>query len=423
MTGEPLAVVGLGWGDESKGATVDHLCRTRDVRLVVRHNGGAQAAHNVVTNDGRHHEFSQWGSGTLAGVPTYLSRFMVVDPLALSPEAEHLREVGVDRPWEMLTIDPRALVVTPYHRELQRAREESLGKSRHGTCGMGIGEAVRQHLDSPSTSVRWDDLRYPQQAKLKMGWTQAWCGREFGGGDYRRLFGENPNVVAEELAEAILYVGGDQKLLGPGRLFEGAQGVLLDQDYGYHPHTTWSKTTFQNADTLCREAGMDMPHRIGVTRAHSYRHGPGPFPTEDVGFKPKEPHNEDDEWRGAPRYGPLDLVLLDYAIGCCGGVDELAVTHLDQPMPNPVYALEGPTGVVMRIPVPKNPTPERQRALGAWLDHSRPASHLVAASHTPNAGHLRRYLSTFGVRVGVESYGPTSADRREPSNQKVAGYL
>ena len=102
---EHVIVADLGYGDAGKGTVVDWLCATRPVHAVIRFNGGAQAAHNVVLPDGRHHTFAQFGSGTLRGVPTHLSRFVVVDPLALSAEAAHLVRLGVPDPFGLLTFD------------------------------------------------------------------------------------------------------------------------------------------------------------------------------------------------------------------------------------------------------------------------------------------------------------------------------
>ena len=109
-------VVGLGFGDECKGATVDWLCATTDVEAVVRFNGGPQAAHNVITPDGRHHTFAQFGSGSFHEIPTYLSKYMLVNPFNLLVEAEHLAELGVMDPMSLVYIDQDALLVTPYHR-------------------------------------------------------------------------------------------------------------------------------------------------------------------------------------------------------------------------------------------------------------------------------------------------------------------
>ncbi|MBK7398581.1 MAG: adenylosuccinate synthetase [Myxococcales bacterium] len=115
-----------------------------------------------------------------------------------------------------------------------------------------------------------------------------------------------------------------------GVVFEGAQGVLLDEDHGFHPHTTWSRCTFANARAIADESGLDVPlERIGVLRAHGVRHGAGPFPTEDPSLPRTERHNATGPWQGAVRVGHLDLVLLRYALAACGGADALAVSHLD----------------------------------------------------------------------------------------------
>jgi adenylosuccinate synthase len=114
-------VVGMAYGDEGKGATVDLLVRKRNAGLVVRFNGGPQALHNVVTPDGRHHSFAQFGSGTFVpGVRTHLSKFMLVDPMALVTEADELRKVGVLDALQRISVDPRALIITPFQREVNR---------------------------------------------------------------------------------------------------------------------------------------------------------------------------------------------------------------------------------------------------------------------------------------------------------------
>src|SRR5215831_1774195 len=147
-----IIVVDLGYGDAGKGGIVDWLCHRAarvaaggPVHTVVRFNGGAQAAHNVVTPDGRHHTFAQFGSGTFTpGVRTHLSRFMLVDPLALAAEAGHLASAGIPDPLGGLTVDRAALLTTPYHRAANRAREVArVAAARHGSCGMGIGETAR----------------------------------------------------------------------------------------------------------------------------------------------------------------------------------------------------------------------------------------------------------------------------------------
>src|SRR5882757_7170483 len=109
-----ILTVGLGFGDEGKGATVDYLTREYNADLIVRYCGGSQAGHNVQLPDGRRHTFSQLGAGTLARSAdpprTYLGPNVVIDPPALLREAQHLSELGVDNPTGLLTVHPRCLV-------------------------------------------------------------------------------------------------------------------------------------------------------------------------------------------------------------------------------------------------------------------------------------------------------------------------
>ena len=147
-------VVDLGFGDAGKGAITDYLARTTSAHTVVRFNGGAQARHNVVAPDGKHHAFSQFGSATLVpGVRTHLSRHMVLNPLAMLVEERYLRALGVEDAFARTAISAEALVITPFQRAANRLRElaRSLpagkaGERRHGSCGMGIGETVSDSL-------------------------------------------------------------------------------------------------------------------------------------------------------------------------------------------------------------------------------------------------------------------------------------
>ena len=134
-----VIVVDLGYGDAGKGTIVDWLCaqsvrdardaadeRGRPVQAVVRFNGGAQAAHHVLGPGGEPHAFAQFGSGTFTpGTRTFLSRFVLVDLFALVAEAEHLTSFGVPDPLSLLAIDQDALLTTPYHRAVNRAREQA----------------------------------------------------------------------------------------------------------------------------------------------------------------------------------------------------------------------------------------------------------------------------------------------------------
>jgi adenylosuccinate synthase len=340
-------VVDLGYGDAGKGGIVDWLCSPGSdaaaggpVHTVVRFNGGAQAAHNVVTPGGRHHTFAQFGSGTLSapGARTFLSRFMLVDPLALVGEAEHLASLGVADPLALVAIDRDALLTTPYHQAANRAREAARGAARHGSCGMGIGETAAYALAHPDDAPRVGDCQSPRALtrKLALLRDRVSVGNAMGG-----TAAGDSLPPAEDVTDAYRAIAERVTITGEGYLtgllrrdgsvvFEGAQGVLLDEWRGFHPFTTWSTTTFDNAEALLTEAGMPgAALRLGVTRAYMTRHGPGPFVTGDPTLELPEPHNQTGRWQGPVRRGHLDAVALRYAIQACGGVDAIALTHLD----------------------------------------------------------------------------------------------
>ncbi|GEE03738.1 adenylosuccinate synthetase [Gordonia spumicola] len=354
MTGRHIAVIGLGFGDETKGATVDWLSDRVDPTAVVRFNGGAQAAHNVVA-DGVHHTFRLFGSGTLSGVPTHVSRHVLVDPWRLAAEAVDLADLGVDDPLRLASVSPDALVVTPIHIAVNRIREDLRGDARHGSCGLGIGE-TRWYALAAAARLRRGQRLFDVEASgdaLFPALTVADCVdpqtvrqrlmalSEF----YRPLLDagrhEPPSVrvMAAALVEfgRAVTIADDRARLAEaasrGRLlFEGAQGVLLDEWRGLHPHTTWSTTLPGVAQRLLADAGEPPALVVGVVRAYATRHGAGPLPTEDAGLSIDEPHNGTGEYQGAWRVGHLDLPLLRYSADVCrrhGGLDALAVSHMD----------------------------------------------------------------------------------------------
>jgi adenylosuccinate synthase len=113
-------------------------------------------------------------------------------------------------------------------------------------------------------------------------------------------------------------------------ILEGAQGGLLDETFGFHPYTTWSSTNFSNAERLLDESEFaGRRTRMGILRSYFTRHGAGPLVSEDRSLHIPEPHNNNDGWQGDFRVGPLDTVAARYAIGAAGGIDALAITHLD----------------------------------------------------------------------------------------------
>ncbi|WNI19328.1 adenylosuccinate synthetase [Actinacidiphila sp. ITFR-21] len=420
-------VVDLGFGDAGKGATVSHLCRTagREVAAVVRFNGGAQAAHNVVTADGRHHTFAQFGAGTLHGVPTHLSRFTRVDPLALTAEADHLRSLGVPDPYALLSVDRRALLTTPYHAAANRLREQARGGARHGSCGMGVGETTAYALAHPENAPTAGDCADRPRLLRRLRLLRDRLTDELGPLPAPPV--ETCAEVYAAFARAVTLT--DQRdfhrLVRRGPLvFEGAQGALLDEWHGFHPYTTWSTTTFDNAETLLAEAGApDGALRIGVVRTYTTRHGPGPLVTEDPELVPllPEPHNDHGRWQGAFRVGHFDAVAHRYAVEVCGGVDALAVTHLDAPTRSRglricrAYGIDGQ--LVEHLPAGPPGDLVRQAELTGRLLRARPA-----LWDTPGRDPRRwseAITALLGAPVLLESAGPARQTLR--SAAAVAG--
>ena len=350
MNRAPRAVIvaDLGFGDSGKGLVTDALARRLGARTVVRFNGGAQAGHNVVTSDGRHHTFSQFGAGTFVpGVRTFLSRHVAVHPTALLVEGARLARCGVADAWRRLYVSEGALLITPFHQAAARLRELARGPARHGSCGVGFGEAVADAQEGGEV-LRMRHLGDRRRLRRELAALQERKRAELGAaprGDPKvaaELRVLEDAAVAEEWIAAVETLPSRLSIVGDERLgdwlredapvvFEGAQGVLLDQWHGFHPHTTWSTCTFDNALGLLREQGYERPiERLGVLRTFLTRHGPGPFPTEAPGPAGlTERHNGTGPWQGPVRSGWPDWVLLRYALDACGGADGLALTHLD----------------------------------------------------------------------------------------------
>ncbi len=278
---------------------------------------------------------------------------MLVNPLILLSEADELVSLGVDDPLSRIVIDGRALVTTPYQRSANRLREISRGEARHGSCGMGIGETQQDYITYGDNVLFVGDLLDQAKTRAKLMFM-----RDTKAAELSEILGklkDNPDALKEikifsdpDLINALVDVYGyfaskisitdtgylAERLKLPGSvIFEGSQGVLLDEWRGFHPYTTWSTTTLDNAYALLVDAGYSgQPTRLGIMRAYQTRHGAGPLVTEDDALRPFLPdlHNATGAWQGDFRIGNLDLVATRYAQLVTGVLDGLVVTHLDR---------------------------------------------------------------------------------------------
>lgn len=409
-----VIVQGLGFGDEGKGATVDFLARELSADLVVRYCGGSQAAHNVELPGGERHAFSQFGAGTFVGARTYLSQHVIIHIGALEAEAAHLESLGVPAPWDRLTIHPQALVTTEFTQTMNRLRELARGEARHGSCGHGIGESRSYWLKYGGDAIVARDLSQPDVlwSKLelqKQRFLLELQGVQFASETARRLAAQLFDRSARDLA-AEMCEQGERLQLSPTvpeyrvAIFEGAQGVLLDEWRGFHPYTTWSTVTQHHALELIAQSGADELCALGITRAYATRHGAGPFPTEDAALQLTDSGNPWNAWQQGMRFGHLDLVLLRYAAAVCGGrLDGLVVNGLDQIAGE--CRLCTSYDKLEALPVDDVPDLRRQEELTTLLSQARPVYQSVTALQ------LLETLATVAP-VAILGQGPTWRDRR-----------
>jgi adenylosuccinate synthase len=429
MRHRAIIVTDLFFGDCGKGSVVDFYARTLvekrgSLPLVVRHSGGAQAAHAVVTARGERHVFQQLGAASFVGCATHLSRFMLVNPLTLFWEAERFGREALSK----LTIHESALVTTPWHMALNRIVERRRGAGAHGSCGLGIGATMAHALEFPEEAIRAGDLSRPELLREKCRALRArlevLVGADDGSADVA-LFADDEELegfgtVAQSILGTASLVGDrflQMHLADPrtATIFEGAQGVLLDEWWGFHPHTTWSTVTAHNAFRLLHGAEAEVLS-VGVLRGYATRHGAGPLPTEESDLTALLPDdtNPDNPWQGHLRVGWPDLTLLRYALSVAGRIDALAVTCLDRM----AAIADWRVGVGYDggfAPLPKRKTDLNYRgAVTRRLLAARPLYR--RAERSPDA-HARFLARALGCPLALESYGPTSEDKRDGASR------
>lgn len=320
-------VIGMQFGDEGKGRVVDYLCSQRSISNVIRFSGGHQAYHGVYIDEDLHHGFSNFGSGTFKGVPTYFSEFCTVDPVSMCNEYDILVEKNAV---PYLFVDPKCPVVTPYDKVYNRVLDK---KNRHGSCGVGFGTTLQREEDF--YSLTFEDLFHPIVFKIKMNNIHNYYMHQ----KFYSLFdnfGQRFNDIKQRIQDDLehfldcVYRIKKENIARIGKVpyfkpylnegscvFEGSQGLLLDQHMGFFPHVTRSDLTFKNIESIL---GKEVDHQFDlwlVTRAYQTRHGNGPMTNLNYDFPiKKNPYeiNNDQTFQGKFRTSILDLDLLKYSL-------------------------------------------------------------------------------------------------------------
>jgi adenylosuccinate synthase len=331
----PVAIlVGGQWGDEGKGKVIDILAGRTD--MVIRSQGGNNAGHTVV-HDGITHKFHLIPSGILFPTCTcVIGNGTVLDPRVLLQEIDGLADQGIDA--EHLLISDRAHMIMPYHPIFDRLEEEARGDDRLGTTWRGIGPAYSDKIRR--IGFRIGDLTKPRFMEKKLHFVlrlkneilrDLYHTDEF---DEKEILDEYI-AIGERLAPYIVDifpVVQDALVADQNILLEGAQGALLDLDFGTYPYVTSSSPTAGGALTGSGIPPREVDLTIGVFKAYTSRVGYGPMPTELLGEEGdvlRELGAEFGTTTGrARRVGWFDGVVASYSAKL-NGVDSVALTKLD----------------------------------------------------------------------------------------------
>lgn len=332
-----IVVLGTQWGDEGKGRIVDLIASRTD--LVVRYQGGNNAGHTIVT-DGKKIILHHVPSGILReNSLSLIGNGVVVDPKVLVAEIDALRSAGYPVSPSNFLLSERAHVIMPYHREIDLLREKRRASGRKiGTTGRGIGPVYEDKY--ARRGIRMLDLTEPEAFRHRlvsvMAERNAYIEKVLGAEPI------DPESVYEEYigygevlgpfisnVSAIIRRSGDE---GKSILFEGAQGSLLDIDFGTYPYVTSSNAGLGGVFSGTGAVPALVSSIVGVAKAYTTRVGEGPFPTEESGEIQDALRREGEEYGATTgrsrRCGWLDAVALNYALRT-NGVTAIALTKLD----------------------------------------------------------------------------------------------
>lgn len=329
-------VLGAQWGDEGKGKMTDYLAE--EANVVVRYQGGNNAGHTVEVGE-KQYKLHLIPSGILHDEKlNVIGNGVVVDPKAFFTEIDYLKEEGVKVTPEKLIVSDRAHVIMPYHKVLDKLKEKARGKNDIGTTGKGIGPCYTDKFER--CGIRVCDLIdkevFKEKLKDNIEMKNKYIVNVLGGEplsfeeiyeEYSK-YGEKLKHFVKDTSVRVYNEIKEDKTV----LFEGAQGMLLDIDYGTYPYVTSSNTT---AGGVANGVGIGpnmITNAVGIAKAYTTRVGKGPFPTEledETGEWIREKGHEYGVNTGRPRRcGWLDIVILKTSVRV-SGLTSLAVTKID----------------------------------------------------------------------------------------------
>ena len=330
-----VVIVGTQWGDEGKGKIVDALSDKADV--IVRFQGGHNAGHTLVIN-GQTIKLSLLPSGIVReNKLTIIGNGVVLDPQALLSEIEYLSKIGIKVSPKNLKIAENTTIILPLHKDLDLAREERAGKAKIGTTGRGIGPAYEDKV--ARRSIKLNDLNNLENIKDKIELILDHHNILRHAYELDVLSVEDVYQYLLEIKKDIIpFVANTWRILNDMKhnnkkvLFEGAQGLLLDVDFGTYPYVTSSNTLPGQASIGTGVGPKYLDQIIGITKAYTTRVGSGPFPTElfdEAGKKLGDIGNEFGTVTGRERRcGWFDAVLVKQTVQI-SGIDMIALTKLD----------------------------------------------------------------------------------------------
>ena len=313
---EAHIVVGAGFGDEGKGNFVNYLCSTTKNPIVIRFSGGQQAGHTVIHN-GLKHVFSNYCSGALQGINSYFAEDTSFYLNTIVKEKKVLEEKGIS---PNLYVHPLAKMTTPYDVAYGKAREKEL---RHGSCGLGIGSTMTRHNDTGYKLYAVDLLHKSLAIEKLINISKYYDALAFKNSkefyeNYKKIEKEQESFFITNFNNDLPFEIVDYRLLSlyDTLIFEGSQGIMLDQNHGIFPNVTYANTTSKNALDICKKIDANVKEIYYITRSYQTRHGNGwmssNFPINITNND--EEINTPNSWQGSLRTTKLDIDLIKYAL-------------------------------------------------------------------------------------------------------------